>query len=1070
MKQTLCLVVFLCLYLSQGNVSGQEYGNEWINYSKTHYKFKSAEDGLHRISYEALQASGIELNPANFKLYTAGEQIPIYISDPTAFGAGDFIEFYGTKLDGAFDTQLFAEPNHQANPNYSLFETARTYFLLEDENGPYERIVDLANDLSNLPPAEGNFIHTARKDYALAFSFGTPNTQQSDYPDQTGSGIFTFPSTFSEGEGWLSGLIKSGVPLSANIPTPALDSNATEAASFRCTVAGRSRSLGVEIDQEIGISLQGIEYVHDAFDEFSVNEYNFDLPISAISTEADLTGQIRTTAYFEGFDGEGPGEFDGLTGIFPYATRYSVSFAEISYPRLFDFDNESFFKFNLELDAEKHIAINNFDGGSAPILYNNNTGERKTLTLDNGQYHFKAEANSLGSTEFIISNGEEALTVIEELEVRNFIDYSAASQQGDYLIITHPALREGGIDNVQAYVDYRSSAAGGDHQVSTVDINQLYDQFAEGINKHPLSIKRFVNYALDNWQVKPEQLYLLGKSILYSKIRNSPTSNEQCLVPSYGYLASDIMFVSDGDRSYYPRIPVGRFPANSGEEVGDYLSKVMEYESVFQLTCNEIAEDYAWTQNMLQISKGWGADHTALLTQTLNSQSDIWHFNQVDLYEDDRGQPPAGNNEYYWPAPESMVPNWQNGLGFIEYFGYSFGRFWQYDISRDPEVDYANTGKYPVILSLSAFSGQIHESSSAVSMSEVYVKAKNSGAIAFIGTAAISSNVYMELFSNEFANLSAGEAYGLPISEILMKTFQNLHDPDEVDIGATIMEFTFNGDPALKFYQFDGLGAIDIASSITCGLTTYTVTVALSGADSYNVSSPNGFNGVVEGSFVDGPFAYGTDFSYTVSDASNLECTFTTEMTNVSPCTTTRVELTRFDGTVEAPGNRLFWATGSEDESDSFTVERSQDGTNFTPIGTVKAAGNSSTTKSYELLDINRKTGLNYYRLSETDTKGKTKIVSNVIALENNSGPAITSIFPVPANETINIEFSSDKTSTQLELFNMTGQLLSRLEYESTNGTNLIAIDLSSFSEGTYFITISNESGSQTSRFIKSGK
>ena len=64
------------------------------------------------------------------------------------------------------------------------------------------------------------------------------------------------------------------------------------------------------------------------------------------------------------------------------------------------------------------------------------------------------------------------------------------------------------------------------------------------------------------------------------------------------------------------------------------------------------------------------------------------------------------------------------------------------------------------------------------------------------------------------------------------------------------------------------------------------------------------------------------------------------------------VELVAFTATAEGPAAvRLAWATASEKNSAAFEVERSADGTVFTPIGTVAAAGSSSAPHSYALRD-----------------------------------------------------------------------------------------------------------------------
>jgi len=72
------------------------------------------------------------------------------------------------------------------------------------------------------------------------------------------------------------------------------------------------------------------------------------------------------------------------------------------------------------------------------------------------------------------------------------------------------------------------------------------------------------------------------------------------------------------------------------------------------------------------------------------------------------------------------------------------------------------------------------------------------------------------------------------------------------------------------------------------------------------------------------------------------------------------------------------WITSTETNNDYFSVERSTDGINFSPIGTVKGAGNSSTQKKYSWIDADPVVGKSYYRLKQTDFDGKFEIFNPV--------------------------------------------------------------------------------------------
>lgn len=88
--------------------------------------------------------------------------------------------------------------------------------------------------------------------------------------------------------------------------------------------------------------------------------------------------------------------------------------------------------------------------------------------------------------------------------------------------------------------------------------------------------------------------------------------------------------------------------------------------------------------------------------------------------------------------------------------------------------------------------------------------------------------------------------------------------------------------------------------------------------------------------------------------------------------TTLPVNFTSFTATRVEDQVLLKWQTAQEENSHDFSIERSSDGSKYVSIGTVAAAGNSSTATNYSFTDVAPATGLNYYRLKETDLDGKS--------------------------------------------------------------------------------------------------
>src|ERR1700760_3517295 len=110
------LFTFIFLLLSIGAFA-QAYNNEWIDFSKTYYKFKIAATGLVRIPQSTLATAGMGgVLAQNFQLWRNGQQVPIYVtgSNPGApLGSSDYIEFWGQRNDGAPDNPLYRSPSYQ---------------------------------------------------------------------------------------------------------------------------------------------------------------------------------------------------------------------------------------------------------------------------------------------------------------------------------------------------------------------------------------------------------------------------------------------------------------------------------------------------------------------------------------------------------------------------------------------------------------------------------------------------------------------------------------------------------------------------------------------------------------------------------------------------------------------------------------------------------------------------------------------------------------------------------------------------------------------------------------------
>ncbi|MFM6983554.1 MAG: T9SS type A sorting domain-containing protein, partial [Chitinophagaceae bacterium] len=112
-------------------------------------------------------------------------------------------------------------------------------------------------------------------------------------------------------------------------------------------------------------------------------------------------------------------------------------------------------------------------------------------------------------------------------------------------------------------------------------------------------------------------------------------------------------------------------------------------------------------------------------------------------------------------------------------------------------------------------------------------------------------------------------------------------------------------------------------------------------------------------------------------------------------------------------------------------------------------------------VDANPVAGIQYYRLKQTDINGEFTY-SSISPV--NFSTAISSqlnIFPIPANNFINVELSGASEMT-VTIYNSNCQKV----FESTSGS-LLNIDIQEFNAGLYIVEVKADNNVVNSKFLK---
>jgi len=155
--------------------------------------------------------------------------------------------------------------------------------------------------------------------------------------------------------------------------------------------------------------------------------------------------------------------------------------------------------------------------------------------------------------------------------------------------------------------------------------------------------------------------------------------------------------------------------------------------------------------------------------------------------------------------------------------------------------------------------------------------------------------------------------------------------------------------------------------------------------------------------------------------------------------------------------NRLYWSAATERGCNRFEVERSLDGINFTPIGTVHSQstnGNSTITLNYSFDDANAPGIVIYYRLRIYDNSGNSSY-SAILKVKGNAIPQLSfeKLRPNPATAyTEMIIVSPDVAHMDIVITGINGQKVQESRVALVRGENRIRLNISSLAPGLYFI------------------
>ncbi|MBK8899576.1 MAG: hypothetical protein IPM53_00190 [Anaerolineaceae bacterium] len=266
------------------------------------------------------------------------------------------------------------------------------------------------------------------------------------------------------------------------------------------------------------------------------------------------------------------------------------------------------------------------------------------------------------------------------------------------------------VDALQPLLTYRAEQG---LRVTAVPLSQIYAEFGYG-QEDASAIRKFLRYAQNNWRFPSPRFVLLAGDASYD-IHNNLEGKNLNLVPSQlvqlpdGFASSDTWYVLPDDG--LPRLAIGRFPAQTPEQLQVMVAKTLAYEQNGRS---------AWIERSLFVSEAEPQYNEMNLSLAALLQTSGYETSTLQMGEDEM--------MHY-----VLMGTLAKGVGVINYAGDGYVSQWGNGqmFTGDDAGMLANNGHTPIFTTFTCNNGAFSEPQRD-SLAENLLWVENGGIVAAV--------------------------------------------------------------------------------------------------------------------------------------------------------------------------------------------------------------------------------------------------------------------------------------------------------------------------------------------------
>lgn len=763
MKKLFLLLTLYCFtsvsLTGQMNINGvTHYGNEWIDYNNTYWKVTVQEDNVYKITVAELRSAGVPVDqtPMNqIQMHHFGVSHPIYTSTNGIGQDDDYIMWYGKKNRSELDKFIYEEGEKLFNPEVSLINDKAAYFISISESINSQKInITDVNLTGNTLLAEPYYIHKETKAYSDRFYKPVINASHLQYSNMVGS------------EGFGSALTGNNTDISLPI----------------------SNHYSAGPDAELFITLGGNRTFHKT-DIYIQNDLHETINNVLSLNESTRTEHVYLTVNNTQLTSD---KLDiRIESNHSEDDKHRVGTVELSYPRSFSYMTGGLAMNLPSSNSLRYIEISDYTGAEDLFVLDiENNESYKTQKI--GNKHGAILPASSSDTPLIVYTSDDIIS-IQNLEEKSYTDFGALDH--DYIILTNSELENEGTDYVNQYAAFRASDLGNNYNPIVIDISELYDQFGYGVDRHFISIRNFGHFVDKEW-TRVKNMFIIGHSLEYSLYRTESQiiqNQDFFYVPTFGTPGSDGLLLST-QGSNVPKFAVGRLAARSADDIKGYLEKAIAFAESRKNP--QTIEDKLWLKNVLHLSGGT-TDIQDLIANNLNVMKDTIEKSNFGANVSTFFKKSSSTVEI--ALSDQIFNRINEGTSIITFFGHaSVGTF---DFSLDDVENYENEDKYPLLLSLGCYSGNIHTNAN-ISISKDFVLTPKKGSIGFLAASGTAYITQQYNFARDFYHKIGNDFYGRTIGDALIKVIDEHSLSTSINVNTFLQQLNLHGDPAIVLLNY----------------------------------------------------------------------------------------------------------------------------------------------------------------------------------------------------------------------------------------------------------------------------